>query len=161
MTTGTLAKIALTAAVAIAGVGFVVKSTLGNAQPHKQVDELGDDLARWQDGPLTVYGTVVAGSIREAVVGQETRRSFVVENGGKRIRVFHTGPKPDVFKDRSEVGVTGRLVAADDERELASVLGVAASAEAPYVVTSTSLMAKCPGHYTGALVNKDLDTPFQ
>ena len=34
---------------------------------------------------------------------------FVLESGGRRIKVRHEGPKPDTFRDLSEVVARGRL----------------------------------------------------
>src|SRR5690242_12369827 len=100
MQNSTLAKIALTAAVAVAGVGFFVKSTMGHTQHYKMVDELlAGDLKQWEGKELKVHGWVLAGSLKEDVVNQETHRSFVLQKDGKKIRVFSMGPKPDTFKD--------------------------------------------------------------
>jgi cytochrome c-type biogenesis protein CcmE len=161
MTNTTLAKIAITVAVAVAGVGFFVKSTLGSAQHHKRVDELGTDLARWQGTSMKIYGRVVPGTLREEIVNQKTQRSFVIEHDSRRIRVFHFGPKPDVFKDLSEVAVTGHVVPAADMQAIAASLGVTADGEAGYVVDATDLQAKCPTRYTGAMVNRDLSKEFK
>ena len=51
MQKSTLAKIALTAVVAVAGVGFFVKSTLGHTTHYKMVDDLmtTGDLDQWKD----------------------------------------------------------------------------------------------------------------
>ena len=97
-------------------------------------------------------------------------RTFVLQKGGKKIRVFSTGPKPDTFKDQSEVVATGRLVPAKDLAALADALckdkptglgcPVRVDAEQTWVVDSTELMAKCPSKYDGATSNK-LDTNFK
>lgn len=162
MQNSTLAKIALTAAVAVAGVGFFVKSTLGHTQHYKMVDELmAGDLAQWQGKELKVHGWVLAGSIKEDVVKQETQRSFVLTKDGKKIRVFSMGPKPDTFKDQSEVVATGTLVPAADMRELASALRVPLESDVAYVVVATELQAKCPSKYEGARANQDLNAKFE
>ena len=162
MQNSTLAKIALTAAVAVAGVGFFVKSTRDHSQHYKMVDELmAEDLSQWKDKELKVHGWVLAGSIREEVVKQETQRTFVLTKEGKKIRVFSMGPKPDTFKDQSEVVATGHLVAAADRRELAKSLGVTLEADIDYVVEAKELQAKCPSKYDGARANKDLNKQFQ
>jgi cytochrome c-type biogenesis protein CcmE len=162
MKNSTLAKIALTAVVAVAGVGFFVKSTLGHTQHYKMVDELmAGDLSQWKGKELKVHGWVLAGSVREQVVDQKTQRTFVLTKEGKKIRVFSSGPKPDTFKDQSEVIATGHVIPAAEMRELAKSLGVALEADLAYVVDATKLDAKCPSKYDGARANKDLDTQFK
>ena len=162
MQNSTLAKIALTAAVAVAGVGFFVKSTLGHTQHYKMVDELmAGDLSQWKGKELKVHGWVLAGSIREQVVDQKTQRTFVLTKEGKKIRVFSEGPKPDTFKDQSEVVASGRIVAAADKSALAKSLGVSLEADLAYVVDATKLDAKCPSKYDGARANKDLNESFK
>ena len=159
MQNSTLAKIALTAAVAVAGVGFLVKSSLGSAQHYKMVDELlaDGDFSQWEGKEMKVHGWVQAGSITEKVVDQETKRTFLLAREGKKIRIFNKGPKPDTFKDQSEVVATGHLVPAKDMKPLADALGVQIEADMPYVVDSTDLMAKCPSKYDGAQGNRKLD----
>jgi len=162
MQNSTLAKIALTAAVAVAGVGFFVKSTMGHTQHYKMVDELlAGDLKQWEGKELKVHGWVLAGSLKEDVVNQETHRSFVLQKDGKKIRVFSMGPKPDTFKDQSEVVATGRLVPAADMKQLAAALNVPLEADLAYVVEAKELQAKCPSKYDGARANKDLNSKFE
>jgi cytochrome c-type biogenesis protein CcmE len=157
MTNSTIAKIALTAAVALAGVGFLVVSSRENSQHYQMVDELmaSGDLGQWDGKEMKVHGWVEAGSIVEKTVNQETRRTFILQKGGKKIRVFSVGPKPDTFKDQSEVVATGRLIAANDMKPTADSLGVRITDA--YVVDSTELMAKCPSKYEGAQANRTLD----
>ena len=154
MQNSTLAKIALTAAVAVAGLGFIVYSTAGHAEHYRMVDQLmAGDLTQWEGKELKVHGWVESGSIREMIVNQETHRTFVLQVDGKKIRVFNSGPKPDTFKDQSEVVATGHLVAAAQDRKLGESLGVALESDLPYVLESSDLMAKCPSKYDGARVN--------
>ncbi len=171
MENGTLAKIALTAAAAIGGGGFLVYSSVGHAQHYKMVDELVvDHLDKWNDKELKVHGYVEAGSIVESIIDQVQHRTFVLQKNGKKIRVFNEGPKPDTFKDQSEVVATGRLVKASDLQELAvqmckkptigSGCPIRADAEQMWVVESSDLMAKCPSKYDGAASNK-IDTNFK
>jgi cytochrome c-type biogenesis protein CcmE len=162
MQNSTLAKIALTAAVAVAGVGFFVKSTLGHTQHYKMVDELlAEDLGQWKGKELKVHGWVLAGSIKENVQQQETQRTFVLTKDGKRIRVFNMGPKPDTFKDQSEVVATGHLIPASDKKAIATALGVTLESDIDYVVDAKELQAKCPSKYEGARANKDLNSKFE
>ncbi|HEY6180511.1 MAG TPA: cytochrome c maturation protein CcmE [Kofleriaceae bacterium] len=160
MNKSTLGKIVLTAAVAVGGVGFLVKSSVSSAQHYMMVHELmGTDLASWTGKELKVHGYVEAGSIHESVVAQETHRTFLLQREGKKIRVFNAGPKPDTFKDQSEVVATGHLVPAAQMKTVAESLGVAIESDMPYVVDSTELMAKCPSKYDGARVNLQPQTP--
>jgi cytochrome c-type biogenesis protein CcmE len=162
MNKSTLGKIVLTAVVAVGGVGFLVKSSVGSAQHYKMVDDLlASDMTSWTGKELKVHGWVESGSIHESIVNQETHRTFLLQKGGKKIRVFSEGPKPDTFKDQSEVVATGHLVAAAERAKLAESLGVAIEADMPYVVDSSDLMAKCPSKYDGARVNQqpDQNTP--
>ena len=155
MKPNTLTKILLTAAVAVGGVTFLVKSSVSSAQHYIMVNDLmKSNLNDWTDKELKVHGWVESGSIRESIVNQQTHRSFLLQKDGKKIRVFSSGPKPDTFKDQSEVVATGRLVPAAKEKELADSLGVTLESDMPYVVDSTELMAKCPSKYDGAQVNK-------
>lgn len=162
MQNSTLAKIAITVAVAVGGVVFFVKSTLGHTTPYKMVDELmASDLNAWNQKEIKVHGWVLAGSIREEVVAQETHRTFLVHKGGKKIRVFNSGPKPDTFKDQSEVVATGVIVPAADKQELAKQLKITLEPDLAYVVDARELSAKCPSKYEGAQANKDLQTKYE
>ena len=171
MTNATIAKLALTLGVAIGGGGFLIYSSVGHAQHYKMVNELvATNLADWKDKELKVHGKVTPGTIVEAVIDQETQRSFILEMEGKKIRVFSKGPKPDTFKDQSEVVATGRLVASADVQKMADEIcdkakgnpscPIRTDAEQPMVVDSSELMAKCPSKYEGANSNK-IDTNFK
>lgn len=171
MNNGTLAKIALSVAVIAGGAGFLVYSSTKHAQHYEMVDKLvANGLETYKDKELKVHGFVEAGTIVEAIVNQEQRRTFVLQKGGKKIRVFSAGPKPDTFKDQSEVVATGRLIASAEVQKLADdICGKAkesvgcpihTDAEQTYVVDSSELMAKCPSKYEGANSNK-LDTNFK
>jgi hypothetical protein len=136
------------------------------------VDELvGDGFDKWHEKELKVHGYVEAGSIVENVVGQVQHRTFVLQKNGKKLRIFSQGPKPDTFKDQSEVVATGRLLKAGDMQALADSLckdnkaagaacPIRTDAEQMWVVDSSDLMAKCPSKYDGATSNK-LDTSFK
>ena len=92
----------------------------------------------WVDKPLKVHGYFEPGTIDEKVVDQETVRTFVLEHKGKRIKVRKKGPKPDTFKDKSEVVAEGKIVEENGEP----------------VLVATNLMAKCPSKYEGAPKDK-------
>jgi len=151
-----IAKIAITVAVVFGGAGFLVYSSIGHAQHYMMVDELikDGDLASWEGKELKVHGWVEAGSIVEKVVNQEMHRTFILQKDGKRIRVFSTGPKPDTFKDLSEVVATGHVVKSTEMAELAKSMDVRLDPDMSYVVDSSELMAKCPSKYDGAQINK-------
>ena len=154
-----IVKIALTVLVVVAGVVFFARSTAGSTEHYKMVDELlaTGDLGQWHDKQMKVHGHVVAGTINEKVVNQETIRTFVLHQGGKKIRVFNRGPKPDTFKDQSEVVATGTIVPSSSMAGVADSLGVRIDSDMLYVVDATELMAKCPSKYEGAQANKKLD----
>jgi cytochrome c-type biogenesis protein CcmE len=162
MQNSTLLKIIVSAAVGVAGVAFFVKTTFGNTTDYMMVDELmAKDMATMAGSELKVHGWVVAGSIKEEIVNQQTIRTFVLQKAGKKVRIFSRGPKPDTFKDQSEVVATGRLIAAAEAKEVAAQLKVPLGTDA-YVVEASELQAKCPSKYDGAQVNKDLkNTKFE
>ena len=159
MNRSTLGKIVLTAAVAVGGITFVLKAS-ANAERYFHVEQLMDkELPEWTDKELKIQGTVVTGSIQEKIANQETQRTFLLQSGGKRIRVFNAGPKPDTFKDESEVVATGHLIPAADLRPLAQKLGVAIESDMPYVVQASELMAKCPSKYGDKRIELQPSTP--
>jgi cytochrome c-type biogenesis protein CcmE len=134
-----LLKIVLTAAVVVGGISLIVFSSRGDVQYYKMVDELMAEPQDWSGKTLKVHGYVEAGSIVERIEDQQTRRTFVLENKGQRLRVEHHGPKPDTFKDKSEVVAEGRVVEKDGA----------------YVLEAEELMAKCPSKYEGAESNRN------
>jgi cytochrome c-type biogenesis protein CcmE len=158
----TLTKVGLTAAVALAGAGFLVYSSVDNAQHYMKVDVLlTTDLTKWGDTVLQIHGNVEPGSIVEKVIDQQMHRSFVLVNEGARIRVFSVGPKPDTFEDHSEVVATGQLVPRARDVDLAHQLGVrAGDPDIAYVLDATDLSAKCPSRYGAKIKLEDLDTKF-
>ncbi len=174
MTNATLAKILLTGIVAIGGGGFLVYSSVGQAQHYMQVDQLvGGQMDKWKDNELKVHGKVIAGSIVEEVVGPKTERTFLLETNGQKVRVFSSGPVPQTFKDESDVIALGQIVPAKDKQDLADALCAKAKAkggaqacpihadgEQSWVVDASELSAKCPSRYEGAPNNK-LDTKFK
>jgi len=158
MQNSTIAKLALTAAVVVAGVAFFAKSASTNTQHYKMVDQLLEaDLSKLGGSELKVHGWVVAGTIKEKIVNQETIRTFVLHKDDKKIRVFSRGPKPDTFKDQSEVVATGMIVPSAQMAQMAASLDVRIDSDMGYVVEATDLMAKCPSKYEGAQANKKLD----
>ncbi|MEO8553812.1 MAG: cytochrome c maturation protein CcmE [Kofleriaceae bacterium] len=171
MEKSTIYKILLTIFVVLGGGGFLIYSSVGHAQHYRMVDELvGDGWSKWTDKELKVHGFVEAGSIVESVVGQVQHRTFVLQKNGRKIRIFNEGPKPDTFKDQSEVVATGRLVKASEVQALATQMcakqpapvgcPLHTDAEQEWVVESSELMAKCPSKYDGAPTTK-IDTQFK
>lgn len=174
MTHATLAKVLLTAVVAVGGGGFLVYSSVAQAQHDMGVDDLihaGFD--RWTGKELKVGGQVVPGSLVEAVVDHETQRTFVFDRGGNKMRVFSKGPTPDAFNETALVLATGRLAKATDLQTLADRLckgtpvkagsldacPVHVDAEQPYVMQATELSAKCPSKYDNG-PTQTIDTTF-
>ena len=128
----TATKVLLSVAVVGGGGGMLIYSSMAEAEYYKHVDEVTIEPDRWEDKSLKVHGFVEAGSIDEQIVDQATVRTFVLEYQGERIRVHHKGPKPDTFRDTSEVVAQGRLVKEESGE---------------YVLHATELMAKCPSKY--------------
>jgi len=162
----TVAKIGLTAAVVLGGLGFLAYSSTEQAQHYMMVDGLiRDGFERWKDRGLKVHGWVADGTIVRAVVSQEAMQTFVLQKDGKRIRVFANGPMPDTFKDGAEVVATGRLVPARERQDRADQLcackacQVRADAEQTMVLEASDVSAKCAMHYDGAAVNKTQRPP--
>jgi cytochrome c-type biogenesis protein CcmE len=110
------------------------------SQPYKMVDELMKSPAEYKGKEMKIHGWVEPGSINEKVVDQETHRSFVLMREGKKIVVNHMGPKPDTFRDQSEVVAAGVLTEKNGE----------------YIFEAKELQAKCPSKYEGAQGNKNL-----
>ena len=126
-----LVKIVVSVALVGGGGGLLVYSSLKDAEYYKHVNEVLDEPERWEGRTLKVHGLVEPGSIQERIEGQSTKRVFVLEYEGQRIRVRNEGPKPDTFKDLSEVVAKGKIVKEGDE----------------YLLEATELSAKCPSKY--------------
>lgn len=140
-------KLIVTAVVVFGGVGMLVYSSMADAEFYKHVHEVTAEPEAWADKTLKVHGYVEAGSIETNIVEQSTKRTFVLQypcpdddeeqvkgcqpGVVKRIRVRHTGPAPDTFKDLAEVVAKGQLVEEDGS----------------YVLHAEELMAKCPSKY--------------
>jgi cytochrome c-type biogenesis protein CcmE len=125
--------------LAVAGAGgILIYSSLSDAQYFVEADEVLAEPDKWLDKSLRVHGFVEAGSIEEAIDGQVTKRTFVLFRNGAQILVRNEGPKPDTFRDESEVVAKGRLVA--KEWQYAGTSGA-------YEFEADELMAKCPSKY--------------
>ena len=135
-----LPKILVSVAIAFGVLGFFVYSSLGQAQHYKMVDDLMKSPDQWVGKEMKVHGWVEPGSIKEWISDQKMVRTFTLEKGGKRIQVSHEGPKPDTFRDQSEVVATGVVQKKD---------GI-------LIVDASELSAKCPSKYEGAQSNKKL-----
>ena len=138
MQSSTLSKVALSIAVSVGAVGFFFYSSQSHTSRYKMVDQVMAAPDQWMGKPMQVHGFVEPGSIHEDIVEQETVRTFILENHGQRILVRNKGPKPDSFRDRSEVVAEGKIV---DE-------------SGQPVLVATGLMAKCPSKYQGASKDK-------
>lgn len=125
--------------LAIGGAGgILIYSSLSDAQYFVEADEVVAEPDKWLDKTLRVHGYVESGSIDEAIEGQQTKRAFVLFNKGAKILVRNEGPRPDTFRDESEVVAKGRLI-----KESWSHAG----ASGDYVFSADELMAKCPSKY--------------
>ena len=140
MLTSTVAKIVLTGALALGGGGFLVYSSLDDAQYYEMVDKVAAKPDAYMHKDLKLHGFVEPGTLREERIDGKTVRFFVLEMNGERVPVQYTGPKPDNLNDRSEVVAQGRLARNGDQ----------------LAFTASELMAKCPSKYEGAASNKDL-----
>jgi cytochrome c-type biogenesis protein CcmE len=164
----TITKLGLTACVVVGGSGFLIYSSIGHASHYVAVDELvGDGFDRWLGKDLKIRGTVKPSSLVEAVIDQQTERSFVLQVNGREVRVFSRGPKPDTFTNDAEVIAQGRIVAASELQPRADALckthvrgcPIRADAEHVSVIDASDLSAKCPDHYDGARSNAKLGEP--
>ncbi len=122
--------IATVLAIAAAG-GLLLFSSISEAEYYKYTHEVVDSPADWEGKTLRVHGYVEPGSINEQIVGQKTVREFILESEGRRLKVRNEGPKPDTFRDESEVVAKGTLTRVDGE----------------LVLDASELMAKCPSKY--------------
>jgi cytochrome c-type biogenesis protein CcmE len=123
-------------------IALLFYSARGHTSHYKMVDEVMVSYDQWIDRPLRVHGWVALGSIDERIVDQESVRTFVLEEKGKRLTVRSSGPKPDAFRDGAEVVAEGRLVLEHG---------------AP-MFAATSLSAKCPSKYEGAHKDRLFDS---
>jgi cytochrome c-type biogenesis protein CcmE len=137
----TIGKVILTGILLIAGGGFLIYSSLQDAQYYEFVDEVSAKPADYVGKDLKLHGYVVAGSIDDHIDGDVKQQFFVLQRGGKEIRIHHLGPKPDNLKPRSEVVAQGRLIDKGNGELL---------------FEATELMAKCPSKYEGAQSQKEL-----
>ena len=134
----TLAKLLLTGGLLIAGGGFLVYSSLDDAQYYEMVDKVAQHPDQYMDKDLKIHGYVVAGSLDDA---RSQDIWFTLEMNAETIRVHYTGEKLPNLKDRAEIVAHGRL-SRDDKGEL--------------LFQSPELMAKCPSKYQGAQSNKNV-----
>jgi cytochrome c-type biogenesis protein CcmE len=125
--------------LAVAGAGgILIYSSLSDAQYFVEADEVLAEPDKWLEKSLRVHGFVEAGSIEETIEGQATTRKFVLFRNGAQILVHNIGPKPDTFRDESEVVAKGRLVAESWNH---------AGTSGDYQFKADELMAKCPSKY--------------
>ena len=113
----------LTIAIVLGGGGFLVYSSVSHAQHYMMVDELvKTPLEEWNGKELKVHGLRRGGQHRRER-GRPGRAPLVraPKRGQEDPRVLE-GPKPDTFKDQSEVVATGRLVKANEMQALATEL---------------------------------------
>jgi len=134
----TVALVVVSAVILAGVVGFFRYSASKHTGAYRMVDQVVVGYSQWVGKPIQVHGWVEPGTIHEEIVDQETVRTFVLEHKGKRILVRNKGPKPDSFRDRSEVVAEGKIVDENGEP----------------VLIATSLMAKCPSKYEGAPKDK-------
>jgi len=160
MTKPTAAKLGFSIVVVV-GIAFVVYSSIANGQQFENLDALtAGDLAQYDGKDMKVGGWVEPGSIVERVVAQETHRTFVMHGlAGRKMRVFHVGPKPDTFTNESQVVSAGRIVPAAVFAAEAARLDVALR-PGEFVIDATDLSAKCPSRYDGMRPTKQEELKF-
>jgi len=124
-------KILLSVSILGAAAGVLFYSSMSEAEYFKHVHEVLENPERFRDTSLKVHGFVEAGSIEEEIKDQNIHRTFILQYEGQRIRVTHSGPKPDTFRDLSEVVARGTFIHKDGE----------------YMLEAVELMAKCPSKY--------------
>jgi len=125
-------KIVLSLALVGGALTLLFFSTRDAGQLYKHVDEVLKDPQALMGRSLQVHGFVEAGSITEEIRDQNIHRTFILEYEGARIFVTNSGPKPDTFRDLSEVVARGSLVK---------------TSSGEYQLTAVELMAKCPSKY--------------
>jgi cytochrome c-type biogenesis protein CcmE len=155
--------LALTAVLLLALAGLGTLAARDDAGRYWMVDELlASDIAAWQGAHIKLHGYVEAGSIVEKRIDGELHRTFLLAKGGKRLRVFSTGVRPETLKDGAEVVAVGELVGSPTVAELAGELEVPYEDDTHLVLDSSELMAKCTGKYEGGGVDdaRDVDRPF-
>ena len=130
----TTRKKAFATATILATLGLLWYTARGHTTHSMMVDEVVVAYCQWIDRPLRVHGWVEVGSIDERIVDQQAVRTFTLEEKGKRLTVRSTGPKPDAFRDGSEVVAEGKLVLENGSP----------------VFVASALSAKCPSKYEGA-----------
>ena len=137
----TIGKVVLSAALVLGGAGFLVYSSLDDAQYYEMVDKVAAAPEKYVDKDLKLHGFVLPGSLKdEGTQDGHMIRTFVLEKDGAKIPVRYDGVKVDNLKPRAEVVAQGRLVRNGDALEF----------------HASELMAKCPSKYQGASSNKDL-----
>ena len=129
-------KIAISALIVVGGLGALVYSTSSGSvlEYYKHVDEVVDDLPRWEKTPLQLHGFVLPGSIQRRIDSERNQQEFkfIAVNCGKQVNVRYAGSVPDTFKDGAEVVCKGTFTSDVNE---------------PHVFKSTEVMAKCPSKY--------------
>jgi cytochrome c-type biogenesis protein CcmE len=127
-------------AIVVAAVIAAIPSLSREPVPYKMVEELGD-LAAWHHRAAKVHGFVQAGTIVVSPRDPDIF-SFLMFREGKQICVIASAPRPDTFKDGSEVVAAGRFMGRD---ELSSPCVI----DAAEVLVADQLYSKCGGKYDG------------
>ena len=128
MALGVTSKVVLGTALAGALGYLLLSDPVEGVLEYVYVDAVAADLDRYQDRTIKVHGVVVPGTITQKK-GTTGNYNFVVEHGGKRLRVHYTNLVPDTFQEGGEVVLTGQL--SDDGS----------------VFESDEMSAKCPSKY--------------
>jgi cytochrome c-type biogenesis protein CcmE len=138
MLKSTLAKVLLTGVLILGGGGFLVYSSLDDAQYYEMVDKVVDAPANYMDKDLKLHGYVVDGSLDKSKPHDIT---FALEMNGKKINIHYDGIDLPNLKARAEIVAHGKL---------------SRDAKGDLLFQSSELMAKCPSKYQGAQSNKNV-----
>jgi cytochrome c-type biogenesis protein CcmE len=138
MLKSTLAKVLLTGGLLLGGGGFLVYSSLDDAQYYEMVDKVVDSPANYMDKDLKLHGYVT-----DVGVDRSNPRdiTFALEMNGKKITVHYDGVDLPNLKPRAEIVAHGKL---------------SRDANGDLEFRSSELMAKCPSKYQGAQSNKNV-----
>jgi len=140
MLKSTLAKVLLTGGLLLGGGGFLVYSSLDDAQYYEMVDKVVESPANYMDKDLKLHGYVADGTLDKTKTKTKDI-TFALEMNGKKINVRYDGIDLPNLKDRAEIVAHGKLTR-DPNGDL--------------VFQSSELMAKCPSKYQGAQSNKNV-----
>jgi cytochrome c-type biogenesis protein CcmE len=133
------AKILLTIAIAVGGVGFLAVQSIGDVEYYAHVDEIVAKPEPWlKRKTIQIHGFARNVPMAATLVGQMARREFELISNGQTVYVRHDGVVPDTFKEEAETVVKGTLSPRPEGGLLLTTVG-----------GEQGIMAKCPSKYEG------------